>query len=385
MFYSLEGLRGVAALIVALFHTWESTATSLPLVQHGWLFVDLFFVISGFVMSHVYRDAQSSKSVILSFLIKRFGRLYPLHFITLLVFILAEHALQYAKHAAAQLGHAIGSNPVNFSLIDLPSIFYHALLLHGIGLKGTHAYNGPSWSISTEFWTYLVFGLSLWLFAKNRRSQQMGTWGLLCIGGLAACLLAGKNSLVILDGFAWCRCIYSYFLGAMLPGWRDMMSPRKTTVAWMQVATLLISVVMVSIANESSRLTFLAPLGFAALVLSLSFDAGPVHALPPSPPAKFLGKISYSMYMTHSTLLGFFNPIGGMLHEPYKSLLTAIYVVTLIYISSQTYRLIEAPWRYRFRKWADAMSSKPQDSAVANDFEPPHEKLVVANRSGDGG
>jgi peptidoglycan/LPS O-acetylase OafA/YrhL len=363
MFYSLEGLRGIAALIVALFHAWDSAVTSPSLVQHGWLFVDLFFVISGFVMSHAYRNNLTSKSDFGSFLIKRFGRLYPLHLITLIVFIFAEHLLQFAKHVASQLGHPIGSNPANFSLVDVPSIFYRSLLLHGIGLKGDYNYNAPSWSISTEFWTYIVFGLSLWLMAKNNRSTQRWTWGMLCVSGICVCLVAGKTSLAILDGYAWSRCIYSFFLGALLPECRDKLSPRKTVTAWSQIAMLIISILLVIMADEKSRLTFFVPLAFAALVLSLSFDTGPAHALFASKSAIFLGKISYSIYMTHSIMLVFLNPIGSILPEPYKSLLTVFYVAALLYVSSQTYRLIEAPWRDRFRKWSETTTIKSRQGS----------------------
>ena len=87
MILVLEGLRGIAALFVAIYHSWPSGIRSFPLMINGWLWVDLFFVLSGSVMSYSYSKRITSKVDFFNFIIKRFGRLYPLHFFTTLAFI----------------------------------------------------------------------------------------------------------------------------------------------------------------------------------------------------------------------------------------------------------------------------------------------------------
>lgn len=75
MIFALEGLRGIAALLVALYHAGRLTLRDVGLVYNAWLCVDVFFVVSGFVMSHVYGRKLARGTELASFLVKRVGRL----------------------------------------------------------------------------------------------------------------------------------------------------------------------------------------------------------------------------------------------------------------------------------------------------------------------
>ena len=91
MILPLETFRGIFALIIVLHHLKiETFIQKSNLIINGGLVVDFFFVLSGFVISLNYIDKINSKSDLINFQKKRFLRLYPLHILTLFVFILIE-------------------------------------------------------------------------------------------------------------------------------------------------------------------------------------------------------------------------------------------------------------------------------------------------------
>jgi peptidoglycan/LPS O-acetylase OafA/YrhL len=149
----LDGLRIVAAAAVVILHYCEY-AKSHPAakavfdhVQHFNLFVDLFFVISGFVIAKQYLDKVGNSRGIARFLWRRVARIYPLHLLTLAFYLAIAMALQ--------LGIARGDNPARYPLSDIPA---QLLMLHAvIGERLT--FNFPSWSLSAEMICYLLFPL----------------------------------------------------------------------------------------------------------------------------------------------------------------------------------------------------------------------------------
>src|SRR3954447_25021058 len=87
-FLALDSLRGICATFVVIYH-FESDAfiRKIPFIQHGFLFVDFFFVLSGFVIAANYRDKIASEYSILKFFFLRLGRLYPLYVSMLFAFL----------------------------------------------------------------------------------------------------------------------------------------------------------------------------------------------------------------------------------------------------------------------------------------------------------
>lgn len=351
MIYALEGLRGIAALVVSLFHGWDSTITAL--FAQGWLCVDLFFVISGFVMAHVYGQLSTGAQAT-SFAIKRIGRLYPLHLATLAGFIACEAALQLAKPLAGMAGH--DTNPVTLDLVEGWSLLSNLLLLHGMGLPGARVYNNASWSISTELWACALFAVSCLLF---RGRSRMFAWAALSVAGLVIFMSFGEVDSVN-SGAYFFRCVYGFFLGALLPSLQGgRASPRPAIVGCMQAAAIAGTVIAFATVGQVFAVRYVAPLVFALLVYSVSFDRGPLASLLRVPVFQLLGRLSYSIYMTHSLVLVFFNPLGSALAEPCRSLLNVVYVIVVLGISALTHRWIEEPWRKRFQVYAQRPPAAP--------------------------
>ena len=90
-FEVLDSWRGICAICVAILHfNIISHVFELPFFYNSWLFVDFFFVLSGFVISHAYFNFLTSPSSLITFMVRRFGRLWPLHVATLLFLIVWE-------------------------------------------------------------------------------------------------------------------------------------------------------------------------------------------------------------------------------------------------------------------------------------------------------
>jgi peptidoglycan/LPS O-acetylase OafA/YrhL len=158
----LDGLRIVAASAVVILHYADyvkETPTGRFLVDHTWhfnLFVDLFFVISGYVIASQYLTRVATPAAIGRFLWRRLARIYPLHLATLAFYV----AIAVGLH----LGLARGDHVARYPLSDVPA---QLLLLHAIdGARLT--FNFPSWSLSAEFVCYVLFPLVAIVLARRK-------------------------------------------------------------------------------------------------------------------------------------------------------------------------------------------------------------------------
>jgi peptidoglycan/LPS O-acetylase OafA/YrhL len=150
----LTGIRALAALLVLGMHTEQNVPAGLdlllPFFARGYLGVDFFFVLSGFIITHVYLESLASPnlSAVQIFLWHRFIRLYPIH-ITVLAGLVAIVSFVGAA------GFAL-NNPQQWQWNDL---LWQLTLLQAWGVTRSPGWNVPSWSISAEWFAYLLFPL----------------------------------------------------------------------------------------------------------------------------------------------------------------------------------------------------------------------------------
>src|SRR5262245_7459604 len=146
----LTSLRFLAAFWVLTYHFRDHLGLDLGrvgLIAHGWMGVDLFFILSGFILAHVYlAEVEGGRFGYRRFLQNRLARVYPMH--------LAALAAMLGLFALATASGAKVSAPDAFRLLDLPQ---HLLMIHAWGATGTVGWNFPSWSISAEWGAYLLF------------------------------------------------------------------------------------------------------------------------------------------------------------------------------------------------------------------------------------
>jgi peptidoglycan/LPS O-acetylase OafA/YrhL len=385
-FRVLDSWRGIAALLVALFHlNVYSAIYSLDFVRNAFLFVDFFFVLSGFVITHSYGDRMGTREGVSTFAVRRFNRLWPLHAIVLLAFVLVEIAKLFmaARGASFYAPPFTGANSSN-------AVLWNLAFGQSIGMTNQLTWNPPSWSIAAEFWTYLIFAATLHLAATRFSRLTFAAEGLLAVLLVASVAILishsehGQDATYDLGLF---RCLYGFLIGHFVYRLWQVCPRDLFDTAFLEIAVLIIAVFYVSMAGRSGY-SFLAPLVFAVVVLVFAFEAGPVSKLMSNRGNQWLGRISYSIYMwqafiifnlvdrpvsitekiTHRVLTttdGAGSALGGEAGKlivlgghVLPILVTLLFLGVLIAVASISYRLIEQPgleWA-RLAGWSNERS-----------------------------
>ena len=346
---ALTGIRGLAAWLVVLYHIRLSFAPSLPaeviaVLGKGYLAVDLFFVLSGFVLWVTWgqRLATERWRAAPVFLQKRIARIWPLHAVVL----------------AATVGFALVIEatgrplPEGYRWDELP---LHILLVQNWGFTPDLAWNDPSWSISTELAAYLGFALLIPLFARPGRIPLLASATVMAI------------SIILLDRFyAWhgesalgadiasfglVRCLAQFTCGvAACMIWQasDGRGLRLIAAATLASAALLC-------VGGLARETWAAPACFTVLVILIASTSTRSHNPLSSRIAVYLGEISYSTYLAHFLLWTLFKLVfvNDAANVPLAS--GALFLVATFGASVALHRLVELP----ARSWLSRPLARP--------------------------
>jgi peptidoglycan/LPS O-acetylase OafA/YrhL len=365
----LDSWRGVCALLVALFHLPMAGALGEnAFVRGSYLFVDFFFVLSGFVIAHSYTSRVATPQGFGRFIVTRFGRLFPLHAFMLAAFV----AFELFHLAAPRL---FGATPAFSGGYSPDTLAANLALLHGLGIHDHLSWNAPSWSISTELFAYIAFGLAIW--ALGRRSLLI-----FAAPALIGPLMLFKLSPDFMDAtydFGLIRCLFGFSAGALthalLSGKTDAgPGTREALLVWTIAEIAVVAAVVLFVATSGNGAGgLLAPYLFAFAVALFAHEGGLISQLMRMKPFLFLGALSYSIYMTHifvqarmlnlaklaESRLGM-ELLGETAHGPAftasVSVAAALVMVALtVSASVVTYRLVEAPGRDFFKRWAEKL------------------------------
>ncbi|WP_375310683.1 acyltransferase [Bradyrhizobium sp. A5] len=370
----LDSIRGIAALSVVVHHfvlmpTFLAAFPQRPWVdwpffRNSWLFVDLFFVLSGIVMTLSYAAPHSGDFSFREFLARRAARLYPLHLFMLVVMLM----FRFLRVGLVAAGLVVAV-PAAFEVNNAYSFVLNLFMLHSLGFIDYLSWNGPSWSISVEFFTYIVFGLVVFLSARAGAKWVLSAAAaLLVVAGLTTLTVVfGKSSLEVQWDFGLVRCIIGFFVGVLTAQacLRIRRSDRLALYGILQIVACVASVVLVSLVGVWPQLSFAAPLTFAALLGSLlAFPkAAPLPRLLEWAPLVWLGRRSYSVYMVHAfviLLAEYFvramgpRPIAALdtiCNGLAASLMLAIIVLAVLILSHLTYTLVEIPGGKLMNRW----------------------------------
>jgi len=347
---SHTGLRGAAALSVVMYHLGHGTSYLLPIegavdiFRRSYLFVDLFFILSGFVLSHVYIGAGGGAFTAAgtrNFFVARFARVYPLHLATLLALLLFYAAVS----AAAATGFIANAPPMPGTFAQFIGNLF---LVQAWGVFAHEGWNVPAWSISTEFAAYLVFPLIALALALAWRTALAGL--ALLSAGFYAFIGATSGNLDIIVGIAALRCFAGFFLGVALFHLRGVVGGVSDgALSAMQIASVFLMVGLF----EFTRNDVLMIIPFALLVLLTCEDRGGVARALSHPVMTRLGDWSYAIYMIHVPIIhmaGFFywRTLGrpGALPDPAARIvwIVLIYALTII-LARRIYAAFEMPVR----------------------------------------
>lgn len=291
-FLSLEAIRGVAAAAIVLYHLNDQLG--YPFVFNNfYLGVDLFFVLSGFIIFHTYGGKIEDRAGFGRFLWLRFARVYPLHFITLLAFVVFQIAVM------ASNGPLVTPVAPLFSHNDGWSFAANLLLVQALHLFSGPSFNIPSWSISTEFYTYVVFGALLWL-GLIRPHRPFLVPCLLAVVAYAM-LAAVTPSIHVMHDWGFVRNVLGFALGIIARGLYGLLpapTTRMLTGLQLGAAAALLAVMAVPV-HRVPYADFTAPVLFAVLIIVCSYDRGGFCPILLWAPLQWLGRISYSLYLTH--------------------------------------------------------------------------------------
>ena len=296
-FETLDSWRGICALIVAMMHfPAAGILAESPVVRGGYLFVDYFFVLSGAVIAHGYGHKIADDASYLRFIVLRLGRVYPLHLAVLALFVAFE-LLRLAVPALA------GDGPQPFTEGNsvwglLSSLF----LLNGVGFADQLVWNGPSWSISSELWTYLFFGAVL-VFLRDRMWIALTA----AVIVIPVILLRASPTEFMDTTYAhgFLRCVYGFSLGVLVYMlFRRHAAPAdntpSTTRQWTLIEAATVAIVATFVASAADNAwSFAAPFVFGAALLVFMHERGLISRLLRNRPFLWLGSLSYGIYMLH--------------------------------------------------------------------------------------
>lgn len=351
---ALTGLRGVAAVLVVMHHaSLRIGGPGLPavdgLLRKGYLGVDLFFVLSGFVISLVYgawftggppgaalpgmgsragQDRTNTAGAVAVFLMRRAARVWPLHAAVL---------------AALLAGMAVSGDPLPFPRSTLANF----MLVQGWGISGE--INVPAWSVSTEVLAYLLFPL---LAGPVLRRPWGAALGLAAVAALlAACLAmapAGPGRRGLLDihqnysVLPAMRCLAGFLLGML--AWRAGQVPamaRQAARPWMAPGALLLALGLMLVQANDLLVLALLPV----VVLGLYHGRGWPWRLFTVQPLHGLGTLSYAIYLVHYALLPVLTDAPG----PMAARLL-LYAAATLLLAALAHNLVEHPAR-RLVRW----------------------------------
>ncbi len=340
---ALTGIRGLAAWWVVFYHARLSLAEWMPdwgmaVAAKGYLAVDLFFMLSGFVMWLNYGERLRAEGAAgaPAFWWRRLARIWPLHLAVLGGMILFALVLL-----------ATGRDMSNYPLAELP---LHVLLLQNWGLTSELTWNHPAWSISTELGAYLLFPLAV----VAVRWEAWRPWALLAGVGLLALalhgvfVLAGASELGDqITRLGLIRCVLQFGIGMLLA---------NLWLAWKEKGGMALACAISSAISLAALLvwgtpeTLVVPLAFATLLLALALDSGPVARLLSTRPLVWLGDASYATYLVHFPLLVLLKLVAVDDSLQITPLAFATYLLVLLALSGGLYRWLEKP----AQKWLNA-------------------------------
>ncbi len=290
-FHVLDSFRGICALLVVLFHVRiVETIVDASFFRNSALFVSFFFVLSGFVLAHRYGfkpDFNFKK-----FIISRTSRIYPLHIVMLIVFIIIE----IGKYFAANYGINFNNEPFT-GQTSLSEIIPNMLLIQ----SWTHyteqlSFNYLSWSISIEYYMYIIFAITLFLI----KSPRYLIWGAVAIATYMLIFL-GDTTLTkqSLNGLS---CFFSgalvYFLYKKMKD-RSRLNKAIATIIEVIVIGLVIIAVSVSYPNK----LIVCSLVFCLAIYIFAHEQGWLSDILKGKIFIYLGKLSYSIYLIHGAIL----------------------------------------------------------------------------------
>jgi peptidoglycan/LPS O-acetylase OafA/YrhL len=294
-FEILDGLRGVAALAIVLFHFMEIVyQPGKNFIAHGFLAVDFFFCLSGFVIAYAYQD-RIGKMGIAAFFKTRLIRLHPLVIFGSVLGLLAFLFDPFSSHPETyETGKMI--------LLFLASVFLIPFAVMPDRYFNLFGLNAPAWSL---FWEYVANILyALFLYKLSRRSLFLLT----IVAAAGICFISNRAGGSLLGGWSgetfWDGCArisYSFLAGMLIfrSNWII-----KSKLGFLGLSVLLLLAFVIPFSEWNWLTEPIIVLLYFPLLIALGAGAKLTEGFKKI--CVFSGKISYPLYMTHYSVMWIF-------------------------------------------------------------------------------
>ena len=361
---TLTPLRGIAALLITIYHCNFGVKPFLldytKFLQNAAMWVDFFFVLSGFIMCYVYHSYFSigvTWSKYKKFIGARFARVYPLHFFTTLwAFLCSVLILHYATSIdPASIGE--------YNLKALPACLF---LLNGFPIFSTFPLNVPSWSLSVEWWMYMVFPfiapLLLTLKVKGKLWSLMAVLIFYCTVVFYGPPIDSYNKWLfdhlgfMIPYIPISKCFGGFLLGMLMYTFFERKSGYSLIKSdWFFTASMLAAV----LAMHFGLTAIVIIACFSFIILSAAYNTGRVKRIFDTPVMQKLGNWSFSIYLVHYPVIYMYFILRLKNDPTYLAqsiflkeqnytegfILCAIIVTITLFISALSWRFLEMPSR----------------------------------------
>ena len=291
-FIVLDSFRGIAAICVVILHMHiVGSITELNFFRGSSLFVEFFFVLSGFVLAHTYgfKDVSFKR-----FIISRTFRLYPLHLFMFIVIVIV--ILELGKLIAYKYGFLFNNLPFTGEKAIIEIIPNLLFLQSWIPSFESLSWNSPSWSLSVEYYMYIIFFFTLFI----KSNFKYIVWFLFSL----------ISFYMIIENFGImgevARGLSCFFAGALV-----YLIYKKTNLKFEKINAKLFSIVeflsifliIYTISYIEEFKAIYASFTFLIIVFFFAFEKGILSKILKVAFFQLLGKLSYSIYMTHAAIL----------------------------------------------------------------------------------
>jgi len=375
----LDSLRGFAAIGVALFYHYQHyigintysgdypfSSFGFWFFKYGWSLVDFFFVLSGFVFSYVYKEKIAQNKIgFKEYCFLRFSRLFPLHFVTLVLVAIFQW-LRINTH----LGYYI------YSFNDTYHFVLNLFLVQSFGMDRGWSFNGPSWSISCEIVAYLIF------FGVTLKYRHHIWFYLIFI--LSGIFIANNNYHFFIINSQVARVLMGFFAGCFFYELNffiyknhsrsplgKMFKENHRPFLYNGLVFLLVITILLkakfygqdSLGNWSRIYTLIVYPGIIILAINNPF----LRALLSLKIFSLLGDISYSIYLLHfpiHLIIFLVNKIFNLHFDYYSKIFFLFNFTVIILISYLSYTYFEKPVLLYLRTWFKKRKTGPGEGLL---------------------
>jgi len=328
----IDGLRAIAVISVILFHAGVAS------VRGGFIGVDVFFVISGYLITKILLDDTS----IIRFYQRRARRIIPALSVVLAT-VLAVGLLLFLPHDLVDLSRSVEATLLFFSNI---------LFWRKAGYFATETELWPllhTWSLGVEEQFYIFFPLFVRVFAFLRRPYFIALMVLLAVVSLWSAAFSISHLKPVIAFYmaptrAWELLVGSILVSARVPALKGYAA--RSAIAVLGLAGILAAVLVYTPTTPFPGLTALLPVIGCALLLYAG--EGGSHALSRPlgwGPVRGIGLISYSLYLWHWPILAFARYVAVRALTPFE---TAAAVLLAFILATLSWRYVERPFRRGF-------------------------------------